>query len=174
MNAANDRRFPTPRALSHGCELRDDSQFVDKSIRYFFIRRATTKPRRRSRCTDWCQMPHAPAARAYQLLTLLLLSPATAAAQGVELGTVRGQYDDVANCLLRSLPATLKGWPTVYAPPRQDAILNIYHRGNDQGVDPVAVLSIRGDGSGSVRVSLMSGAAEHEGMARSAVRRCTR
>ena len=94
-----------------------------------------------------------------------------AAAQG------KGAYDIVANCLMREMTGPrFVAWPLVYAPPRQEALVNVWLRGREYDV-PVATFRVIQEAGGTTQVTFLPtpGAAgpSHQS-AEAAIRRCTR
>ncbi len=62
-------------------------------------------------------------------------------------------YDLVANCLMRQLSGgQYKAWPLVYAPPRREALVNVWLRGRDYD-PPIAVFYVLQSEDGITRVS---------------------
>jgi len=110
------------------------------------------------------------------LLGLLVAQPVLA--QGTILATVQGRtHDVVAQCLMWQMPPALRAWPRVSPPPNEDAVVNMYFRGQDQAEDPVGVFYIRPAGNGALVVSFVqtSGApGEFDRIARMAAQRCAR
>src|SRR5262245_27124324 len=73
---------------------------------------------------------------------------------GTQLAAAPGKpYDLVANCLMRRMASRqFAAWPLVYAPPRQEALVNLWLRGRETD-PPVAVFSVVQDADGMTRVS---------------------
>lgn len=109
-----------------------------------------------------------------------LTIPVAAAAQGgssqVALATYQGtSYDAAANCLMKQMSSgRIAAWPLVYAPPRTEAVVNLWPRGQDAGT-PIGVFHIRQDGGGTVTISFEEPAGGRlTSMARAAARRCAK
>ncbi|HJQ57434.1 MAG TPA: hypothetical protein VJ890_11030 [Vineibacter sp.] len=108
-----------------------------------------------------------------------LVLPVTAAAQ-VDIGgtqaavaTYQGiSYDVAANCLVKQMSsAKIKAWPLVYAPPRTEAIVNLWNRGADHG-DPIGMFHIRQQ-SGNTTIAFQERQPGRLGaLARAAAERC--
>lgn len=112
--------------------------------------------------------------------TIALMLPAAAVAQGggnqVALATYQGSsYDIAANCLMKQMSSgRIAAWPLVYAPPRTEAVVNLWPRGRETGA-PVGVFHVRQDETGTVTISFD----ETQGgrlapLARAAAQRCAK
>jgi hypothetical protein len=86
-------------------------------------------------------------------------------------------YDQVANCLMRRMAGRqFAAWPLVYAPPRKEALVNVWPRGRDTE-PPAAVFSVVQDADGMTRVGFQqSPGAAGPGVqaAEAAARQCLR
>lgn len=81
--------------------------------------------------------------------------PDTPAPVRTPLGEAAGKpYDLVANCLMKKISGQrFAAWPLVYAPPRQEALVNVWIRGR-QYENPVATFHVMQDAGGTTRVTL--------------------
>jgi hypothetical protein len=62
-------------------------------------------------------------------------------------------YDLVANCLMKQMAGRqFAAWPLVYAPPRLEALVNLWVRGRETE-NPVSVFHVLQDASGMTRVT---------------------
>jgi hypothetical protein len=86
-------------------------------------------------------------------------------------------YDLVANCLMRQLKGQrYVAWPLVYAPPRQEALVNLWLRGHEYE-RPIAIFHVSQDSDGMTRISLERMAGESgpsQASAQAAARQCLR
>jgi len=73
---------------------------------------------------------------------------------GAPIAAAQGKpYDVVANCLMRQMAGRqFAVWPLVYAPPRQEALVNLWIRGREQDV-PVGAFHVVQDAKGTTRIS---------------------
>ena len=111
---------------------------------------------------------------------IALMLPVAAAAQGggnqVALATYQGAaYDAVANCLMKQMSTgQIAAWPLVYAPPKTEAIVNLWRRGNEHGA-PIGIFQIRQDETGTVTISFEeTQRGRLTAMARAAAGRCAK
>ncbi len=99
-----------------------------------------------------------------------------APATGTPLAMSHGRpYDVVANCLMQQTAnRQFAAWPLVYAPPRREALVNVWIRGRDLE-PPVGVFHVVQDDTGTTSVSF-EGTRNGPGSAavEAAARRCTR
>jgi hypothetical protein len=104
--------------------------------------------------------------------------PFAAMGQGAPLATAFGRtHDEVAQCLMWQMPPGFRAWPRVSPPPNQDAVVNMYIRGHDQGEDPIGVFHIRPAGNGGLAISFTQTdgiRGEYDRIARIAAQRCAR
>lgn len=92
-------------------------------------------------------------------LASTLVPPAFANAQlapalpGTQLAVAPGKpYDQVANCLMKQIAGgPFIAWPLVYAPPRREALVNVWRRGRETDA-PVAVFHVT-EANGTTRVN---------------------
>ncbi len=112
--------------------------------------------------------------------TIALMLPIAAAAQGsgnqVALATYQGaSYDAAANCLMKQMASgRIAAWPLVYAPPKTEAVVNLWQRGNELGT-PIGVFQIRQDETGTVTISFEEPQRGRlTAMARAAAQRCAK
>lgn len=88
-----------------------------------------------------------------------------------------GAYDFVANCLMREMTGPrFVAWPLVYAPPRQEALVNVWLRGHEYDV-PVAIFRVLQEAGGTTQVTFLPTpgvAGPSHGAAEAAIQRCTR
>ncbi|HKV00444.1 MAG TPA: hypothetical protein VJR58_34405 [Vineibacter sp.] len=70
------------------------------------------------------------------------------------VATAQGKpYDLVANCLMRQMAGRqFAAWPLVYAPPRQEALVNLWLRGREHEA-PVGTFRVVQDLDGTTRIS---------------------
>lgn len=110
------------------------------------------------------------------VLSLGLAGPALG--QEATLATVYGRtHDAVAQCLMWQMPPGFRAWPRVSPPPAEDAVVNLYIRGHDQGVDPIGVFYIRPAAGGGLAISFAQTHGvygEYDRIARIAAQRCAR
>lgn len=108
-------------------------------------------------------------------LALLAMTGVTWA-QGTDLVTTTGRsHDEIANCIVRQMPPSLRAFPRISPPPLQDAVVNVYYRGHDQAEDPIAAFYVRGSGADGLKISFQqfSGVSgEFDRIARIAAERC--
>ena len=112
------------------------------------------------------------------LATLSLAARAQTPATGTQLATAQGKaYDLVANCLMKQMAGRqFAAWPLVYAPPRQEALVNLWLRGRETD-SPVAVFHVVQDAAGMTRVSFEQTAGKpgpSRSAAEAAARQCLR
>jgi len=86
-------------------------------------------------------------------------------------------YDLVANCLMRQMAGRqFAAWPLVYAPPRQEALVNLWIRGREHE-NPIGVFHVVQNADGTTQVSFR-GSQDQPGLSpdviAAAARRCTR
>jgi predicted anti-sigma-YlaC factor YlaD len=111
---------------------------------------------------------------------IALMLPVAAAAQGggsqVALAMYQGSsYDAAANCLMKQMSsARIAAWPLVYAPPRTEAVVNLWPRGGETGA-PVGVFQVRQDQTGTITISFEeTQRGRLAPLARAAAQRCAR
>lgn len=90
-------------------------------------------------------------------LIAALALPVAAVAQGgtqVALATYQGKaYDVMANCLMKEMRSgQISAWPLVYVPPRTEALVNLWTRGDEYGT-PIGTFHIRQDSAGATTIS---------------------
>ena len=112
--------------------------------------------------------------------TIALMLPVAAAAQGggnqVALATYQGSsYDAAANCLMKQMAsARIAAWPLVYAPPRTEAVVNIWQRGSETGA-PIGIFQVRQDQTGTVTIGFEeTRRGQLAPLARAAAQRCAK
>lgn len=97
---------------------------------------------------------------------------------GMPIAAAQGKpYDLVANCLMRQMAGRqIAAWPLVYAPPRQEALVNLWIRGREHE-DPIGVFHVVQNTDGTTQVSFR-GTLDQPGLSKdvieAAARRCTR
>lgn len=75
-------------------------------------------------------------------------------AAGTPVAVAQGKpYDLVANCLMRQMAGRqFAAWPLVYAPPRQEALVNLWIRGREHEA-PIGTFHVVQDTDGTTRIS---------------------
>lgn len=100
-------------------------------------------------------------AAAYTIVTAAIVTALGCHAQaqptpaaGTPVAVAPGKsYDLVANCLMRQMAGRqFAAWPLVYAPPRREALVNLWIRGREQDV-PVGAFHVVQDAEGTTRIS---------------------